>query len=180
MTTRSFAARPLRMTRSPSIEIAGLDHLRNDRAVCRHGHHDLPRLVGDDGGGGHQQGRRRMAEGHAQPRELPGRDGEVRIGHRRARMDRPAAAVHRVVDEVERAVAVEMPVAVQADGDVVVRRGAAMGLLVRRGNRTRSCRNRDRSGRARRSSPAASSGSCRPGCRSPGCRLRRDARRCAR
>ena len=114
------------MTRSPLIQIAGLDHLRNDRAIRRHGHHDLPRLVGNDGGGGHQQGRRGLAEGDAKARELPGRDGEIRIGHRRARVDRPAAAVHRVVDEVERAVAVEMAVAVKADGDVGVRRGAVM------------------------------------------------------
>ena len=54
---------------------------------------------------------------------------EVRIRHGRARVDRPAAAVHRVVDEVERAVTVVMPVAVEADRDVGMRRGAAVGLL---------------------------------------------------
>src|ERR1700761_5783538 len=72
-----------------------------------------------------------MAERDAKARELARRDGQVRIGHRRTGVDRPAATVYGVIDEVESAVAVEMSVAVQADGDVVVRRLAVVYLLVR-------------------------------------------------
>ena len=93
----------------------------------------------------------------------PGVMRQVRVRHRGARVDGPAAAVQRVVDEVERAVTVEMAVAVEADRDVVVRRTSRrMARAARPGNRLRSCRSRDRSGRARRSSPAASSGSVPP------------------
>ena len=132
MTTRSSAARPLWTIAQPIVQTAGLDHFRNDRAIRGHGHHDLPRLVGDDGRRRHQQGRCGLAEGDAKACELPRRDGEVRIRHRRARVDRPAAPVHRIVDEVERAVAVEMAVAVKAYGDVGARRGAVTGLLIRK------------------------------------------------
>ena len=83
----------------PVVQLAGFDRLGNDRAVCRDGHHHLARLVRHDRGGRHQQRRRGLAGGNAQPRELSGSDRQIRIGDRRARMDRSAAAVERVVDE---------------------------------------------------------------------------------
>ena len=46
-------------TRSPSIQLAGLDQLRHDGAVRRHRHDDMLRLVGHDRGGRDQQDRRR-------------------------------------------------------------------------------------------------------------------------
>ncbi len=112
------------------MKAARLDRLGDDSAVRRDGHHHFLRLVGDDGGCGYQEGLSRAAGRDAQTRELPRRDGEVRIGDRRAGMDCPAAAVHGVVDKVERAVTVEISISCQADGDVVMRPGAVVSLLI--------------------------------------------------
>jgi len=49
---------------------------------------------------------------------------EIRIGYCRAGVDRSAAAVDSIVDEVQPAVMVEALVAVEADRYVVLRRSA--------------------------------------------------------
>ena len=112
------------------MKVARLDRLWHDRAVRRYGHHHLPRLIGHDRGGGDQQGRGRAASGDAQPRELPGRNGQVRIDDGRAGMDRPAAAIDGVVDKIERAVTVEMSIPAEADDDIGVRSSTVVRLLI--------------------------------------------------
>ena len=62
-------------------------------------------------------------EGDANTCELAGREAESGIRNCRSRVDRPAASVHRIVDEVERAVTIEMAVAVNAYGDLGAWRG---------------------------------------------------------
>ena len=110
------------MTRRPSIQIAGLDHLRHDRAVRRHGHDDLLRLVGHDRGVGHQQRRRGRPSARRRRANCPGVMSRSGLGTVARAWIVPLLRFTRVVDEVERAVAVEMAVAVQADRDVGVRR----------------------------------------------------------
>ena len=127
MMTRSLGARPLRITRRPSCSAPVSTSFGHDRAVGGDGHHHLARLVGHDGGRRHQQRRGRSLVASRSRANWPGRDGEVRIGDGGAGVDRAAAAVERVVDEIERAVTVEMPIAIQADGDVVGSRRAMMG-----------------------------------------------------
>jgi hypothetical protein len=82
------------------VHLPGLDGLGHDRAVRRDGHHHLARLIGHDRGGRHQQRRHGLAGGDAQSGELPRGDRQIRIGDGRTRMDRSAAAVECVVDEV--------------------------------------------------------------------------------
>src|SRR6266446_8755407 len=72
-----------------------------DGAVLLHGHHQLARLIGDDGAVGDQDRDMLLRCRDANPPELPGSDKITRIWEDAASADRPGAAVHLIIEEVE-------------------------------------------------------------------------------
>src|SRR6266404_6460025 len=72
-----------------------------DGAVLLHGHHQLARLIGDDGAVGDQDRDMLLGGRDANPPELPGSDKITRVWEDAASADRPGAAVHLIIEEVE-------------------------------------------------------------------------------
>src|SRR3984893_13781732 len=79
----------------------GTNDLLLDGAVLLHGHHQLARLIGDDGAVGDQDADVLLGGRDADPPELPGSDEIPRGREGSAGADRPGAAVHLIVEEVE-------------------------------------------------------------------------------
>ncbi len=100
-------------------EIADPDRLGHDRAIRRDGHDDVLRLVGKDGGIGHQEARRRRADDQPDATELARRQKQVGVRHGGSGVDRPARSVERVVHEVERALPGEPCLVAERDLDLV-------------------------------------------------------------
>src|ERR1700730_4476508 len=72
-----------------------------DCAVLLHGHHHLARLIGHYGAVGDQDRNVLLRGRDSDPPELPGSDEITRVREGSASTDRPSAAVHLIVEEVE-------------------------------------------------------------------------------
>src|SRR6266404_7955345 len=79
----------------------GTHDLLLDSAVLLHSHHQLARLIGDDGAVGDQDADVLLGGRDADPAELPRGDEIARVREGSAGTDRPGAAVHLIVEEVE-------------------------------------------------------------------------------
>src|SRR3984893_7233722 len=72
-----------------------------DCAVLLHGHHHLARLIGHYGAVGDQDRNVLLRGRDSDPPELPGSDEITRVREGSASTDRPGAAIHLIVEEVE-------------------------------------------------------------------------------
>ncbi len=129
MMTRSVGANPAADHAQVAAQWADLDQLRHHGAIGGHGHDQLARLVRHDGRIRHQQHRLPHGGRQPQPGELAGGDEQIRVRQGGARVQRAAAAVHLVVEEVELAMPWPALLVAERGLDRMVDRATMAGAL---------------------------------------------------
>ena len=114
-------------------EISGFHDLRHHGGVRRNRHDQMLRLIEHHRRIRQQQSGRGCRDSHAKPRELTGREKQIRIWHRRAGVDRSARAIESVIDEIEGALPFEVGLVTQAERDLVGERAAKARAFARKG-----------------------------------------------